>query len=118
MPNKHPSLSTLIQALEDIKATNIVVLDVNKQTTITDFMIICNGRSSKHAQAIANSIIQVMKKNGMPSLHISGMSSGDWILVDFGDYILHIMQPECRAFYNLEDLWQNSIVSNDKISQL
>ena len=116
MYEKNPRLSTLIKALEDIQATDIVVIDVSKQTTITDFMIICSGRASRHVKAIAENIMPVMKAAGLPTLHLSGLERGDWVLVDLGDFVVHIMQPECRIFYNLEGLWQDNTTQHDKIS--
>ena len=107
MYEKHPLLNTLLQSLEDIKAIDVTVIDVSEHTTITDFMVICSGRSSRHVKAIAEHIIVEMKGVGLPSLSINGLDSGDWALVDFGDFVVHVMQPESRAFYNLEDLWQH-----------
>ncbi|MDP3704895.1 MAG: ribosome silencing factor [Legionellaceae bacterium] len=116
MYEKNPRLSTLVKALEDIKATDIVVIDVSKQTTITDFMIICSGRASRHVKAIASHIMPIMKAAGLPTLHLSGLDSADWVLVDLGDFVVHIMQPECRTFYNLEGLWQDNTIQHDEIS--
>jgi len=108
MYEQNPQLSALVKALDDIKATDIVVLDVKQQTTITDFMVICSGRASRHVKAIAEHIMPIMKAAGLPVLHLSGLDTGDWVLVDFGDFIVHIMQPDSRAFYNLEGLWQET----------
>ncbi len=107
MPNTNPKLNALIHALEEIQAIDVTVIDVSAQTTITDFMIVCAGRSSRHVKAIAEAVIEHMKNEHLPALHRSGLETGDWALVDFGDFILHVMQPESRAFYNLEGLWQN-----------
>ncbi len=101
-------LPTLVKALEDIQAGDMCILDVRKQTAITDYMVICCGRASRHVKAIADHVMPIMKSIGLPVIHLSGLESGDWVLVDFGDIVLHVMQPECRAFYNLEDLWQDS----------
>jgi ribosome-associated protein len=108
MPDKNPLLDKLISSLEDIQATDITVLDVMDQTTITDYMIICSGRSSRHVKSIAQQIIENMKVAGLPAISSTGLQSGDWALVDFGDFIVHIMQKDSRALYNLEDLWQSS----------
>lgn len=116
MYENNPKLSTLITALEDIQASDIVVIDVRKQTTITDFMIICSGRASRHVKAIAEHVMHVMKAAGLPALHLSGLETGDWALVDLGDFIVHVMQPDCRIFYNLEGLWQDNTIQHDKIS--
>ncbi|OGV33655.1 MAG: ribosome silencing factor [Legionellales bacterium RIFCSPHIGHO2_12_FULL_35_11] len=116
MQNITPQLSVLINALEDIKASHISIIDVRNQTTITDYMIICSGRASRHVKAIANHIIPVMKKSGFSVSHLSGVDSGEWILVDLDDCILHIMIPETRDFYNIEGLWQDKININEKVS--
>lgn len=100
-----PQLPILVQTLEDIQANEIVVLDVSKQTTITDYMIVCGGRAARHVKAIADTIIVKMKAAGLPPLNQSGIEAGDWALVDFGECIVHIMQPDSRSFYCLEELW-------------
>ena len=105
MSELFPQLPILVQALEDIQANEIVVLNVSEQTTITDYMIICGGRASRHVKAIADAAIVKMKSIGLPPLNHSGLEAGDWALVDFGDCIVHIMQPDSRSFYCLEELW-------------
>lgn len=116
MSEQNQLLPHLIQALEDIKADNIVVIDVRQQTTITDYMIVCSGRASRHVKAIAEQIIPVMKSLGMSVSHISGVESSEWVLVDLGDFVVHIMQPETRSFYNLEGLWQDHKEQHDNVS--
>lgn len=108
MSDKNPLLNKLILSLEDIQAIDVSVIDVSKQTTITDYMIVCSGRSSRHVKAIAQQIMEDMKTAGLPALSNSGLESGDWALVDFGDFVVHVMQPDSRAFYNIEGLWQHS----------
>ena len=106
MSAQNPMLTKLIKSLEDIQAQDIKVIDVHKQTTITDYMIISSGRASRHVKAIAQKVMEDMKLAGLPSISSTGLESGDWALVDFGDFIVHIMQPESRQFYNLEGLWE------------
>ena len=106
MQDKNPLLSTLIKILDDIQAIDLAVIDVSKHTTITDYMLICSGRSSRHVKSIASYAMEQMKAAGVPAMHDTGLEGGDWALVDFGDFILHVMQPETRALYNLESLWQ------------
>lgn len=105
MSDLFPQLPILVQALEDIQANDIVVLDVSAQTSITDYMIVCGGRAGRHVKAIADTVITKMKSVGLPPLNQSGIDAGDWALVDFGDCIVHIMQPDSRSFYRLEELW-------------
>ena len=107
MPDKNPLLKTLVHALEEIQAIDVTVIDVSQHTTITDFMIICTGRSSRHVKAIAEHIMEHLKAAGLAAIGNSGLTGGDWALVDFGDFVVHVMQPDSRAFYNLEGLWQN-----------
>lgn len=92
-------------ALDEMKAINIIHLDVRQQTSITDDMYICSGRSSRHVIAIAEEVYQQLKKSGHGFLRLSGTEQGEWALIDCGDIIVHVMQPETRAFYNLEELW-------------
>lgn len=99
-------LAKLLISLEDIQAVDVKVIDVHKQTTITDYMVIVSGRASRHVKAIAQKVMEDMKAAGMPAMNCTGLESGDWALVDFGDFILHVMQPESREFYNLEELWE------------
>ncbi|WP_133127082.1 ribosome silencing factor [Legionella nagasakiensis] len=108
MPDKHPLLETLIASLEDIQANEITVLDVRDQTSVTDYMVICNGRSSRHVKSIAEHVMEQMKAAGLPALSHHGLEYGEWALIDFGDFVVHVMQPENRAFYNLEGLWQQT----------
>ena len=105
MQDKNPLLSTLIKILDDIHAIDVTVIDVSKHTTITDYMIVCSGRSSRHVKAIAEYTMEHMKAAGVPAMNHTGLEGGDWALVDFGNFIVHVMQPETRALYNLESLW-------------
>lgn len=106
MSAQHPMLTKLLHALEDIQAMDVKVIDVHQQTTITDYMLIASGRASRHVKAIARKIMEDMKTAGLPTLNCTGLETGDWVLIDFGDFIVHIMQPESRQYYNLEGLWE------------
>lgn len=107
MANQNPLLATLLKSLEDIQAIDIKVIDVRKQTTITDYMIIASGRASRHVKAIADKAMEDMKANGSAAISSTGLENGDWALIDFGDFILHVMLSESRQFYNLEGLWED-----------
>lgn len=106
MSAQNPMLNNLLTILDDIQAIDTKVIDVHKQTTITDYMIISSGRASRHVKAIAQKAMEEMKALGTPALSCTGLESGDWVLVDFGDFIMHVMLPESRQFYNLEGLWE------------
>lgn len=107
MSNRHPMLDKLLHILDENQAVDIKILDVRKQTTITDYMIITSGRASRHVKAIAQKVLEEMKAAGMPALNSNGMENGEWILIDFNDFIVHIMQAETRQYYNLEGLWDD-----------
>lgn len=95
-----------IDALNDLKAIDVVSLDVHTLTTITDVMIICSGRSSRHAQSLAQNVVTAAKHQHVKHIHMEGEKEGEWIIVDLGDVIVHIMLATARAYYDLEDLWE------------
>jgi ribosome-associated protein len=98
-------LSVVKKALEDKKATEIKILDVHKFSSITDFMVVATGRSARQVVALAQYVIEKAKSRGHRPLGNEGTNSGEWVLVDLGDVIVHVMQPQIRDFYRLEKLW-------------
>ncbi len=95
----------VVAALDELKGQDIQILDVRKLTSITDFMIIASGRSDRHVKSLAEKVIETAKKLKVPVLGVEGELQGEWILVDLGEAIVHVMQPETRAYYQLEKLW-------------
>lgn len=108
MLDTNPELNTLQHILEDIQAIDINIIDVKKHTTITDYMVVCSGRSSRHVRAIAEYTMEHMKAAGFSPVNHTGLQNSEWALIDFGDFIVHVFQPETRGFYNLEGLWQGN----------
>ncbi|MCH9689069.1 MAG: ribosome silencing factor [Gammaproteobacteria bacterium] len=100
-------LETLLKSLEDNQAIDIEVINVREQTSVTDFMIVCTGRASRHLRALAEHLMTDMKQAGWPALSKHGLDDGEWALVDFGEFVVHIMQASSHDFYNLEALWQD-----------
>jgi ribosome-associated protein len=99
-------LSRVIEtALDDMKAKDVVRLDVRDMTTVTDYMIIASGTSRRHVQAIAENVAEKAKHAGQSALGIEGEEGGEWILLDLQDALVHVMLPKVREFYNLEKLW-------------
>jgi len=97
----------VINALEDIKAFDIVELNVKKLTSISDFMIIASASSTRQTKALARNIKEKMTASGIDVIGIEGESEGDWVLVDLGDIVVHIMTPATRSYFNLEELWSS-----------
>jgi ribosome-associated protein len=96
----------VITAIEDLKGENIVELDVKGKTSVTDLMVIVSGTSSRHVKSIAGNVVSEAKEAGVRPLGVEGELQAEWVLVDLGDIVVHVMQPHVRAFYDLEKLWQ------------
>lgn len=92
-------------ALADLKARDVKVLDVRQLTSITDYMVVAGGTSDRHVRSIADRLVQSASEAGCPLLGVEGTESGEWVLVDLVDVVVHIMQPKAREFYKLESLW-------------
>lgn len=97
---------TIVSALEDIKAQDIKVLDVTKITAMFDYVIIASAESSRQTKALANNVQGKVKAAGGKIYSVEGEQTGEWLLVDVGDIVVHIMQPAVREYYNLEALWE------------
>ncbi|MEP7208714.1 MAG: ribosome silencing factor [Casimicrobiaceae bacterium] len=94
-----------ITALEDIKARDITVLDVRKLTSLCDTLVIASGESARQVKALAYHVRDRLKEAGARIVGVEGEGSGEWVLVDAGDIVVHVMQPAVRSYYNLEELW-------------
>lgn len=101
----------VIDALEDIKGQDIVLFDTTGLTSLFDRIVICSGTSNRQTKALAASVRDKVKENGGHIISIEGEETGEWVLVDCGDLIVHIMQPALRAYYNLEEIWGSKPVA-------
>lgn len=95
----------LVDALTDVKGQDIRVLDVAKLTSITDHMILVSGTSNRHVKALVDGVVEAAKAAGEPPLGVEGRETYEWVLLDVGDVLVHVMQKEAREFYDLERLW-------------
>ena len=96
---------TAVSALEDIKAHDITVLDVRKLTSLADTLVIASADSNRQVKALASHVRDMLKEAGASIVGVEGEESAEWVLVDAGDIVVHVMQPAVRAYYNLEELW-------------
>lgn len=105
----------VIAALEDMKAVDIQVLDVHDRTTITDIMVVASGNSNRHVRSLSDNVVSRAKEAGQQPLGVEGQGAGEWVLVDLGAVIAHIMLPRVRDFYQLEKLWTAPIPRADEL---
>ncbi|MCB1445718.1 MAG: ribosome silencing factor [Rhizobiaceae bacterium] len=99
------ALKLVLESLEDSKAENVTSIDITGKSALGDYMVVASGRSSRHVAAIAEHLIDDLKAEGFGSPRIEGLETGDWVLIDTGDIIVHIFRPEIREFYNIEKMW-------------
>jgi ribosome-associated protein len=105
MLNVKDKTAAVVAALEDIKAMDIEVIDTRKFNSLFEAMVIASAQSTRQTKALADHVSKNLKEIGEEVVGIEGGDSGEWVLVDLGDVIVHIMQPAVRAYYNLEELW-------------
>ncbi|AKH70846.1 ribosome silencing factor RsfS/YbeB/iojap [Spongiibacter sp. IMCC21906] len=106
--------TTILNALEERKGRDIVTIDVRGISGVTDYMVVCSGTSSRHVKSLADNVWVEAKKLGATPIGMEGQRSSDWVLVDFGDVVVHVMLPEAREFYDLERLWQVPASNDDQ----
>ena len=104
----------LLEVLENLKARDLVVLDVRTISSITDKMVIVTGSSNRQVKAMHDALIILSKQLEMPVIGVEGKESYEWVLVDLGDVIIHLMREEARKFYDLEKLWSTQIPNVEK----
>lgn len=105
MLNTEEKTQAIVAALEDIKAQDISVINTSKHNSLFECMVIASAQSTRQTKALADNVEEQLRLRGEEPLGSEGKDSGEWVLVDYGDVIVHIMQPPVRAYYNLEDLW-------------
>ena len=103
----------VVKALEDMKAKDIVVIDVTGRSSVTDVMVIASGTSSQHVKALAESVASQAKAAGETPLGLEGVNEGEWALIDINCIVVHVMLPKVRDFYQLERLWNLDIPATE-----
>lgn len=99
------TLALATHALEEMKAEDTIVIDLEGKTSLADQMVITSGRSNRHVGSIADEVVKTLKQAGHASPRVEGVPHCDWVLIDCGDVIVHVFRPEVRQFYNLEKMW-------------
>ena len=107
----------MVDALEDVKAQDIQVFDTTPITTLFDRVVVASGTSNRQTRALAKSVHDKVREAGAPVLSMEGTDTGEWVLVDLGDVVVHIMQPVTRDHYRLEDIWGEVSVSLEEITK-
>ena len=105
-PRTAELLDLVLATLDDAKAEGVVAIDVVGKTSVADHMVVASGRSQRHVGAIADQIQKKLREMGHGRVHVEGLPQCDWVLVDAGDVIVHLFEPDVRTFYNLEKMWQ------------
>ena len=100
------------KVLSDNKAKDITKINLQKKSSIADFMIICSGTSNRHVISLSNYLVEALKKENLNTLNVEGIRNGDWVLVDTGDIIIHLFRSEVREYYGLEKMWAGEEINS------
>ncbi|KAF7774327.1 ribosome silencing factor [Pseudoalteromonas citrea] len=103
--NSEQLLDFALDKVDDMKARDVVKLDVRDVSTVTDYLVVCSGNSKRHVQSIADNVAKAARHAGEEPLGQEGQDVGEWVLVDLGDVVVHVMQDQTRSLYDLEKLW-------------
>lgn len=95
----------IIRTLDKMKAEDIAAIDISRQSSFADYMIVASGRSQRHVTSLADDVVRALKEKHVAILSIEGKLAGDWVLIDAGSVVVHIFRPEVRRFYNIEKMW-------------
>ena len=100
------------KVLSDNKAKDIIKINLERKSSIADFMIICSGTSNRHVISLSNHLVEALKKENLNTLNVEGKRNGDWVLVDAGDIIIHLFRSEVREYYGLEKMWAGEEINS------
>ena len=108
-------LRLVVADLEELQAGDVETLDVRELTDFTDYMVVATGRTNRHVRAITDAVVVSAKHRDAPPIGVEGEREGDWVLVDLGDVVVHVMRPEARELYQLEKLWSPIVALREQI---
>ena len=109
----HNNIAKIIhKVLSDNKAKDITKINLEKKSSIADYMIICSGTSNRHVISLSNYLVEALKKENLNTLNVEGIRNGDWVLVDAGDIIIHLFRSEVREYYGLEKMWAGEEINS------
>lgn len=117
MLNTEEKTQAVVTALEDIKANDITVIDTSKLSSMFERMVIASAQSTRQTKALADNVVVKLKERGAQVYGREGEDSGEWILIDLGEVLVHIMQPAIRDYYNLEELWSKAQAARPKLAK-
>ncbi|TPW26526.1 ribosome silencing factor [Pararhizobium mangrovi] len=109
------ALRIVLDSLDEAKAEDVVSIDISGKSALGDHMIVATGRSNRHVMAVCNQLLGALKEQGFGSARVEGLDHGEWVLIDAGDVIVHVFQPEIRDFYNLEKMWMIPDLADDTV---
>ena len=104
-PDAEETLRLVLASIDDMKAEDTLTIDLTGKSSIADHMVVTTGRSNRQVGAIADRVVEDLRKAGLKNVRVEGMPNCDWVLIDAGDVIVHVFRPEVRAFYQLEKMW-------------
>ena len=102
-------LGAILNSLENDKAIDVVVIDLDGKSSIADYMIVASGSSGRHVGALADHLLRKLREDNFGKMPVEGMGQADWVLIDAADVIVHLFRPEVRSYYNLEKMWTADI---------
>ncbi|WP_299870551.1 ribosome silencing factor [uncultured Hoeflea sp.] len=108
-------LQLVRDSLADSKAEDTVFIDIAGKSALADHMVVASGRSNRHVAAVCDRLISELKDAGFGAPRVEGLATGDWVLIDAGDVIIHVFRPEIREFYNIEKMWQTPEIEDEKL---
>jgi len=107
-PDIRQRVRDAVAVADDRKATNLTVLELSEVTDFTDFFMVCSAKNGRQVQAIADGIVKILRDTGVRPLHVEGMNTSHWVLLDYGDFVIHVFDVETREYYGLERLWADA----------